>query len=209
MKILNLYAWIWWNRKLWWDTHEVTAVEYKQEIANVYKDLFPNDNVIVWDAHEYLLKHYKEFDFIRASPPCPTHSRVRFWLWVGSWKVEPVYPDMTLYQEIVLLSTHFKGKRCVENVIAYYKPLINPQVVWRHRYRSNFDITKVEVAPSRISMQSKAYSKSPVRIFWVADYEKLYDYNLAPYKWIDKRLALRNCVEPEIWKHILECALFN
>lgn len=42
MKILNLYAGIWWNRKLWeWD---ITAVEFNPEIAKIYHDLYPNDS---------------------------------------------------------------------------------------------------------------------------------------------------------------------
>lgn len=79
MKILNLYAGIGGNRKLWGDTHDITAVEFRDDIAAIYKDFFPNDNVIVGDAHEYLLRHYKEFDFIWSSPSCPTHSKARFW----------------------------------------------------------------------------------------------------------------------------------
>ena len=78
MKILNLYAGIGGNRKLWNDVKsdiEVTAVEYDQAIAQAYKDRFPNDIVIVGDALKYLLEHYKEFDFIWVSPPCQTHSR--------------------------------------------------------------------------------------------------------------------------------------
>ena len=74
MKILNLYAGIGGNRKLWGDEHEITAVEINPKIAECYKKLFPNDNVIVGDAHEYLRQHFREFDFIWASPPCPTHS---------------------------------------------------------------------------------------------------------------------------------------
>jgi site-specific DNA-cytosine methylase len=74
MKILNLYAGIGGNRKLWGDEHEVTAVENNEKIAKIYKDLFPKDQVIIADAHEYLLEHHKEFDFIWSSPPCPTHS---------------------------------------------------------------------------------------------------------------------------------------
>lgn len=69
MKILNLYAGIGGNRKLW-EGHEVTAIEYNQDIANIYKDFFPDDSVIVADAHQYLLDHYKEYDFIWSSPPC-------------------------------------------------------------------------------------------------------------------------------------------
>jgi len=78
MKILNLYCGIGGNRKLWGDEHEVVAVEINPEIAKIYHDLFPNDEVVVGDAHQYLLNHYKEFEFIWSSPPCPTHSRMCF-----------------------------------------------------------------------------------------------------------------------------------
>lgn len=64
MKILNLYAGIGGNRKLWGDEHEITAVENDPNIAKIYQEFFPNDTVIVGDAHKYLLEHYKEFDFI-------------------------------------------------------------------------------------------------------------------------------------------------
>lgn len=204
MKILNLYAGIGGNRKLWGDEHQVTAIEYDESIVKVYKDLFPKDEVIVTDAHQYLLDHYQEFDFIWSSPPCPSHSKARFGLGVGSGKVKGIYPDMKLYQEIIFLQTHFKGKYCVENVMAYYKPLIEPQKVGRHWYWTNFEIPNIKVAPSRISQQSKEYSKSPVRVFKASDYEKLYGYDLSKYKGVDKRLCLRNCVEPEIGLHIFK-----
>ena len=77
MKILNLYAGIGGNRKLWGDEHEITAVEYDPKIAAIYCDFFPNDKVIVTDAHQYLLEHCWEFDFVWSSPPCPTHSRIK------------------------------------------------------------------------------------------------------------------------------------
>ena len=207
LRILNLYCGLGGNRKLWKGDFEITAVEYKQEIADIYKDFFPKDKVIVADAHQYLLDHYKEYDFIWSSPPCPTHSKVRFGLGVCSGKVKPIYPDMGLYQEIILLDKHFKGKWCVENVMAYYKSLIQPQTVGRHWYWSNFNIPDIKVKPSRISQQSKKYSKSPVRIFKANDFEKLYNFDLSKYKGVDKRLLLRNCVEPEVGLQILECAL--
>ena len=55
MKILNLYAGIGGNRKLWGDEHEVVAVENDEDIAKMYQDLYPQDTVIVADAHKYLL----------------------------------------------------------------------------------------------------------------------------------------------------------
>jgi DNA (cytosine-5)-methyltransferase 1 len=124
MKILNLYCGIGGNRKKW-EGHEVTGVENDPAIAKIYQDLFPKDTVIIGDAHQYLLDHYQEFDFIWSSPPCPSHSKARFGLGVGSGKVKGIYPDMRLYQEIIFLDKHFKGKFCVENVMAYYKPLID------------------------------------------------------------------------------------
>ncbi|KKK98144.1 hypothetical protein LCGC14_2645680, partial [marine sediment metagenome] len=56
MKILNLYAGIGGNRKLWGDKHEIIAIEIDPKIAAIYQDLFPNDKVIIADAHQYLLE---------------------------------------------------------------------------------------------------------------------------------------------------------
>lgn len=65
-KILNLYACLGGNRYKWDEVAkeanieiEVTAVEYDVEIAKAYQERFPNDIVIVADAHQYLLDHYK------------------------------------------------------------------------------------------------------------------------------------------------------
>lgn len=46
IKILNLYAGIGGNRKLWNGDIEVTAVEIDPKIAAIYQDFFPNDKVI-------------------------------------------------------------------------------------------------------------------------------------------------------------------
>ena len=100
MKILNLYAGIGGNRKLWGFEHQVTAVEIDEEIAGIYKSNFPKDKVVVGDAHEYLINHYKEFDFIWSSPPCPTHSGTNYFLQgQGIFR----YPDYRLWQEIIFL----------------------------------------------------------------------------------------------------------
>ena len=40
MKILNLYAGIGGNRKLWDNNHEITAVEYRNDIAECYNIIF-------------------------------------------------------------------------------------------------------------------------------------------------------------------------
>lgn len=61
MKILNLYAGIGGNRKLW-EGHEVTSVENVDYIADAYAKLYPDDTLIRQDAHQYLLDHYKVFE---------------------------------------------------------------------------------------------------------------------------------------------------
>lgn len=141
MKILNLYACLGGNRYKWDEVCdvEVTAVEWDEELARLYQERFPNDTVIIADAHQYLLDHYKEFDFIWSSPPCPTHSKVRATQKNQDFYI-PKFPDMKLYEEIIFLKEHFKGKFVVENVIPYYKPLITAIERGRHLYWTNFNL---------------------------------------------------------------------
>jgi DNA (cytosine-5)-methyltransferase 1 len=141
MKILNLYAGIGGNRKLWGNEDDITAVELDPKIASIYQDFFPNDKMVIGDAHQYLLEHFKEFDFIWSSPPCPTHSHIRIELAVYTGQNEPVYPDMKLYEEIILLKHYYKGKYCVENVTSFYEPLIRPFELSRHYFWANFYIS--------------------------------------------------------------------
>jgi DNA (cytosine-5)-methyltransferase 1 len=124
------------NRYKWTDC-EVTAVELDPELARLYQERFPNDTVIIADAHQYLLDHYKEYDFIWSSPPCPTHSKSRF---ARRETTTAEYPDMKLYQEIIFLDNWFDGKYCVENVVPYYEPLIPGKKRGRHLYWTNFNL---------------------------------------------------------------------
>lgn len=193
MKILNLYAWIWWNRSLRTDA-DVVAVEYNQDIADVYKDRFPKDKVVVWDAHEYLRKNFNKFDFIWSSPPCQTHSSFRYNIWVRYRWVEPKYPDMTLYEEIIFLDKHFEWKRVVENVKPYYKPLIPWNLVQRHMFRSNFDIP------------DKKFQHDKIRTAQIPDLQRLHWVDLSWYNLKNKRQVLRNCVLWELWEYVLYCS---
>ena len=195
MKILNLYAGIGGNRKLWGDDHKIVAIEYDQATADVYKSLFPDDTVIVADAHEYLLHNYMNFDFIWASPPCPTHSDIRR-CGVHAGQYEALYPDMSLYQTIILLK-NFAPKDCkfvVENVKPYYEALIAPDVViHRHYYWCNFKIHPFQVQDERKHSD-------------ITGYGEVYGFDLKDTAILDKRKALRNMVDPDLGLHILNCA---
>ena len=198
MKILNLYAGIGGNRKLWGNNLEITAVEWDASIAEIYKDLYPKDNVIVGDAHQYLLEHYSEYDFIWASPPCPTHSVTNFFL---NPQGVVRYPDMGLYQEIILLQNFFKGKYVIENVKSYYDPLIKPQVSGRHYFWANFRIPFLKVEKQIGRMNGKGQNVARAN-----NLDKL-GFDLSKYEHPDKDKLLRNCVAPEIGLAIFESAM--
>lgn len=193
MKILNLYAGIGGNRKLWSDEHEITSVEYNESIAEIYKDLYPNDTIIIADAHEYLRLNFEYFDFIWSSPPCPTHSKLNF---SGrSRGKEFQFPSMKLYEEILLLKTFFKGKYCIENVKPYYEPLIKPQISGRHCFWANFKIPTLGNGAKVRNDKGQTLSKKMIdRGFNISNF-----YNYVG----DKRQLLNNCVEPEIGLAIL------
>lgn len=193
MKILNLYAGIGGNRRLWENNHEITAIELNSEIANIYSDLFPRDKVIVADAHQYLLEHFFEYDFIWSSPPCQTHSSFRQNICVRFRGTKPEYPDMRLYQEIIFLQNNFKGKWIVENVRPYYKPLMSPTIeLQRHLFWANFEIKHAE------------FKKEKIRTFQIKDLQNIHGFELSRYKLPNKRQILRNCVLPELGLHILK-----
>jgi len=197
IKVLNLYAGIGGNRKLWTDV-DVTAVELNPDIAKIYQDFFPDDTVVVADAHQYLLDHYKEFDFIWSSPPCPSHSEIRR---CGTYRGQQpaIYPEMSLYQEIILLQFYAPNgqKWVIENVDPYYEPLIQPsKKLHRHFYWSNFRIDNFTVTDDRKHMDIK--SNSTVYGF------SLSDSGLSSSA---KVKTLRNMVDPELGLHILNQAL--
>ncbi len=197
-EILNLYAGIGGNRKLWDEVTDikVTAVEIDEKRAKIYQDFFPDDKIIVRDAHNFLIENMKDYDFIWSSPPCPTHSRAKH-----GGKLSGInnleYPNMELYEEIILLKNYFAGKYCVENVISYYDPLIKPKKMNDHFFWSNYKI------PEKVNFDRGGHHYSGI--------EKLQEYkgfDLSKYRLSkkEKKKILRNCIHPKLGKHILECA---
>ena len=203
IKILNLYACLGGNRYKWnevCDNISVTAVEIDPEAARLYQERFPNDKVIVADAHQYLLDHYKDFDFIWSSPPCPSHSRARYWNSSNyNTKTKAVYPEMNLYQEVLFLKHYFKGKYVVENVIPYYKPLIEAKKRGRHLYWTNFNL------PYNLNDRRFKISATNQELKKLSIFHK-YDFN--QYKGNQSKLKIaRNLVDYEAGRTIFETYL--
>lgn len=192
MRILNLYAGIGGNRALWGDEHEVTAVELDSDIAALYMQLWPQDRVLVLDAHQYLLDHHKEFDFIWSSPPCPTHSRLQI---PQNAKGNVRYPDMSLYQEIIFLEHFCHVPYVVENVIGYYRPLIAPtRELARHYFWTNFHLAKYYNDSGTYKIIRSA----------IGSLEGYLGIEL-PRGTVNARKLLRNCVHPKLGLHVFNC----
>lgn len=204
MKILNLYAGIGGNRKLWGDEHEITAVENVDYIADVYAHFYPQDTLIRGDAHQYLLDHYKKFDFIWSSPPCPSHSKMSV---VNVARGRLKYPDMSLYQEILWLKHFFKGRWVVENVEPFYKPLAMPTtVIDRHCFWSNFSIQRERFERNYGDDAVVGHNIGGVIGQTAQTLSKAYGIELPAFA-KNQRKLLRNAVLPELGAHILKAAL--
>ena len=202
MKILNLYAGIGGNRKHWALEHEVTAIELNPKIGEIYADNFPNDNLIIGDAHKYLLENFKDFDFIWSSPPCQSHSAMKR-VSIHRGQVKPEYIDLQMWQQIILLKNFARKdtKWIVENVKPYYEPFVQPSFkLDRHLFWSNFTVTsfKHKNIPNFID------AKYDDLMNWLGfDFKQkvYYGNNHCPAQ------ILRNCVHPDLGIHILNCAL--
>jgi DNA (cytosine-5)-methyltransferase 1 len=190
MRVLNLYAGLGGNRKLW-EGLDITAVEKSEKIAKIYSDLYPEDKLVIDDAHDYLLKNFENFDFIWSSPPCQSHSRM-----IRSGRNrKPRYPDMQLYEEIIFLKYNFEGKWVVENVKPYYGAFLEPTQIGRHLFWSNYKIEAEDVEKP----------KNFINLGTVAGSEKLknwlgiqYEGNIYYEGNHDPSQVLRNCVHPNI-----------
>lgn len=198
MKILNLYAGLGGNRKNWKGV-KVTAVESNPEIAAIYQRLNPDDEVIIGDAHAYLLANHHKYDFVWSSPPCQSHSRMM----KATRHDVRKYPDMKLYEEIIFLQNFFKGQWIVENVVPYYKPLIDAQKIGRHLFWSNYLILAEDVKrPSGFINKSNKEGKRALQDWLGIHFEETiyYDGNHCPAQ------ILRNCVHPDLGEQVYNCA---
>ena len=197
IRVLNLYAGIGGNRKHWADC-EVVAVEYTEDIAAVYRGLYPADEVVVADAHQYLLDYGRDFDFIWSSPPCQSHSKM---VKAGQNRT-PRYPDMALYEEILYLQHFITAPWVVENVVPYYDILVPATKVGRHLFWSNFDFAAEDVPRPKGFINQKEVGKQDLMDWLGIHYEGnvYYDGNHCPFQ------VLRNAVHPDLGLQVFEAA---
>ena len=199
IKILNLYACLGGNRYKWNEVSnniEVTSIELDPHLAELYNQRFPNDNVIVADAHDFLLHNFKDFDFIWSSPPCPTHSRVRISQKNRSG-FKPVFPSMSLYEEIIFLNNYFEGKYVVENVIPFYTPLIPGKKIGRHLFWSNMKLNGIKERNKGFRI-SEAHDE-------IKKLCKFHEIDISNYKGNQRKDKIaRNLVDYEVGKQIFE-----
>lgn len=202
MKYLIGCAGIGGESELWDDVNnDITHVELDPKIAKVISDRKPNRTVIVGDAYEYLLAHYQEFDFIWFSPPCQANSRMIR----GGKNRKPRFPDLKLYELKIFFDYNFKGDYCIENVVPYYPPPIEPTAkLGRHLFWASFEIDPFELEqPKGFIMTGNVEGSKNLKKWLGIHYEGnlYYDGNHDPCQ------VLRNCVHPLMGQHVHNCYL--
>jgi len=198
IKLLHLYAGVAGTTELLDESkYDITHVELNPQIAAVLQARKPNQRVVITDAHQYLLDHYKEFDVIWSSRPCQAHSKMNKFTRHNMVR----YVDGELFEEIIFLTHYFKGTWVVENVVPYYEPYGNPIKIGRHLFWASFTIPPMPDVPkspkNMINLTSVASKK--IMMDWLGiHYDKniYYDGNHCPVQ------VLRNCVHPLLGLHI-------
>lgn len=188
LRVLNAYAGIGGNRHLWPAHWRITAVENDPRVAAEYSRRYPDDIVLVEDAHEFVMEHFDDFDGVWSSPPCPTHSRLA--INVAKRAGREPEPDPRLWAEIAVLRD-YGGRYVVENVHTYYPPPIAPDAVTeRHYYWTNnapellWPLAVLPVSGRRVGLTADSIAES---------------YGLPPLppgSVADRRKAMRNAVVP-------------
>lgn len=197
MKILVGRAGIGGESDKWDDVdNDITHIELDPKIADILRKRKPNRTVIVGDAFEYLLNNYQNFDFVWYSPPCQGNSK-----FIRSGKNrKPRYPDLRLYEVKIFLDFNYKGKYVIENVVPYYKPVIEPTAkLGRHLFWANFEINQLEVKqPKNFIMTGTVAGAQELKNWLGIQYEGNIYYNGNH----DPCQVLRNCVHPDLGLHI-------
>jgi len=206
-EVLNAWAGIGANTHNWnRDKYNITHIEINEEIAEANTELHPNDTVIQTDAKQFLVENYQDFDYIWASPPCPSHSSIAK-AGAKNGQYNAKIPDMNLYGVIIFLDEYFEGDWTVENVQPFYERLdkqerekaeakqtvIPPaQKTSRHLFWSSHEISETSVPRSGFNKKNNQE---------IMDWLGIQVDN--SFDTVEKRKVLRNCVHPKIGEAIL------
>jgi len=208
IELLNGWAGIGGNtHKLDRNKYNITHVEINQEIAQANQKLHPKDTVIQSDAKQFLVENYQDFDYIWASPPCPSHSSIAK-AGAKNGQYSAKMPDMSLYSVIIFLDEYFEGDWTVENVKPFYERLDEQE-------RQKADSMQRVIPPAEDSNRHLFWSSHevpqtsvPRSGFNKKNNEELMDWLgirvHRSFETVEKRKVLRNCVHPEIGKAIVE-----
>jgi len=180
----------------------------KEKTKRIFEDRgWIKREVVVGDAIEYLEDNFHKFDFVWASPPCKTHSRInRFNVarrYNGEEDIKVKIPDFKLYSLINFLDTYFRGDWVVENTYSDYKPLKRPQTIGRHYIWSNKNIPPISEKFGQFHSVDDHKSLKELCKFYDFSYSYFKDIEM---EGIDLKQILRNCVHPKLAKHILKSA---
>lgn len=191
-KILNLYSGIGGTIHKLNDYSNITNVDNNKIVLEINKRLHPGSTNILCDAKEYLIKNYRNFDIILASPPCQPNTRLNYTL--NSQNIVRL-PDLSIYEIVLFLEQFHKGLYMVENVISYFEPLIKPQILDRHFVWSNVKFKNIDM-PNKFNLSS-----SNIKYL-----ENSLGINLGKTKGLGKRKdqILRNCIHPGLGVQIIE-----
>lgn len=198
-KILNGFSGLGGNRKYWSGNIEVTAIETNEKVIEVYKKHFTNDTIINTCAYNYIYNNHDKYNFVWASPPCQSHSRLAL------TQKKVVQPDTRLWELIAFLEEcHRKNPDfhfVVENVKPYYSPPIPPTTaIGRHFFWSSF-FFPAPLFPTRTNIWNRNNSKEAELL--KEEYGIQFEGNIYLNSH-NPSTVLRNCVPPSIGKYIFD-----
>jgi DNA (cytosine-5)-methyltransferase 1 len=173
---------------------DVTHTEMFQDIANVNRLLHPDDEVIVADTFQHFQENHEKYNFAWFSVNCQGHSKM---VKATRHNVNKIPPVTELYGLIIFLTHFYKGDWVVENVVPFYKPLIEPTLrVGRHLFWSNKPLFGIEDVKRPTGFINKATKKGADELKkWLGlefEWYVYYKGNHCPAQ------TLRNCVHPKL-----------
>ncbi len=138
---------------------EYYAVDINDAILLAHRILNPHSVTLKRDAYSFTDHELRSYDFIWASPPCESHSRL-MWIYNKNQPEKWEPPDKKLWQLIERLY-RLGIPFVVENVRPYYRPPMRPtSYVCRHALWSNLSIPPFDY--SRINIDFFEHIKDDV-----------------------------------------------